>query len=172
MFKGKKTSLRSLEVMLELGWVLVLVTGSSGGAAREEGQVGAEEFWFSGNSCRALKSGSRMRRMPGLTWLHHCWVSLDLHHRSVFCYSEMCEFSPRFVGKSVLPSRVFWRHLWQMTVFSKHTDPGQFIWGGAEKVLPAEHSAVNIIRPWLKDNWSNLDFYCEFCEPLCCSRND
>lgn len=87
MFKGnavcashqKKTPLRSrgLKWCWSSGGTLVLVTGSSSGAARKEGQVGLAEFWFSGNSCRALEGGSRkndqlMRRVPGWTWL---WIS-------------------------------------------------------------------------------------------------
>lgn len=133
--------------------------------------TGRVQVWW--ELMQGTKSGSRknqlMRGMPALTWsgslVHHCWLSLDLHHRSIFSPSEMCEFCSVIVGKCVLPSRVFWRLLWQMTVFPKHTDPGQFIW--ARKVLPAEHTAVNIIRPWLKDNWSNLDFDCEFCVSHC-----
>lgn len=127
------------------------------------------QVWWELMQSTKSRKNQLMRGVPGLTWsgslVHHYWVSLDLHHRSIFSSSEMCEFCSLFVGKCVLPSRMFWRLLWQMTVFPKHTDPGQFIW--ARKVLPAEHAAVNIIRPWLKDNWSNLDFDCEFCVSHC-----
>lgn len=86
-----------------------------------------------------------MRGMPGLTWLCIPCASLlsqsGSAHWSVCCGSEMCEFSPVFVGKCVLPFRVLWRHLWQITAAPKHTDPGQFFWAGAWEVLPAEHTA-------------------------------
>lgn len=141
-------------MMLEFSWMLSWAQGA---------QVGLEEFWFGGNLCRALKGGSRKGQLMG-----SAWISLGLQHPSTFCCSEMCEFCSVFVGKRVQnTSRLFWGHLWQMTAFPKHTNPGQFIWAGAGKVLPAEHTAVNIIRPWLKDNWSHLDFDCEFCVSHC-----
>lgn len=49
------------------GGMFVLLSGSSGGAAR--GQVALEEFWFSGNSCRALKGGSRKNQLMGNAWI-------------------------------------------------------------------------------------------------------
>lgn len=79
LFVQKKTSLRSLGLKWcwNSGGTCVLVPGSSSGAARKEGQVGVAEFWFSGNSRRALEGGSRkgdqlMGRMPGLTWF---WIT-------------------------------------------------------------------------------------------------